>query len=135
MDTEIIYSRLWAESINLSDVNAIMQVDGEGAFDEDTVELIEQARAIGRPKAILRPCAVTAGSAGEVVINGVSVISDLVYEKLHTLDSVVAYVCTCGRELDEWARQYAADPINEFITSSIMKHALGYAVRGLHAYI
>jgi hypothetical protein len=62
--------------------------------------LIEQARAIARPKALYAESFVEARGDDTVTVDGITFTSHMLRRKLDTVQRVFPYVATCGREMD-----------------------------------
>ena len=98
----------------------------EGSRHVETVQrLIEEATAIGRPRAIYRLGFIDEKGEEYVLVNGTKFSSRILRVNLDHAQRCFAYIGTAGRELDEWAAsktdmivQYYADAINEAILHS-----------------
>jgi hypothetical protein len=82
--------------------------------------LIDEARAIARPRAMYRMAYIDERHEDDVVIDGITFESRVLRINLEDAHRVFAYVATCGTELQEWMSaqddmlvQYYADVISE----------------------
>jgi hypothetical protein len=77
--------------------------------EEEDIALMQQLREeackVARPKALYRVCSVEEAQGERVVLNGMEFESALLRKKLDGLHHVIAYVVTCGAEVDAWSRQ------------------------------
>ena len=84
---------------------AKLKIDPDDDEDAALVAgLFETAKEIARPKALYRECYVEEISGKNVRIDGRDFESDVVAMTLRDVHRVFAYVCTCGAELEEWAK-------------------------------
>lgn len=136
MGAIILTADNWSEQIGINDIKREMRVKSEdNTYDEYIEELREEAKSIGLPKTIVRECIIGRKSENEIVIDGMAHKSILLIEKLKDVERIYAYVATCGDELDKWAEKYLDDPLNEFISSSIMRLAISPALHLLHIWV
>lgn len=82
-------------------------------------EMLCGAAAVARPKAVYALCAVEEKTADSVVIDGHRIRSELVSRNLKDTNRVVAYVATCGVELEDWSAAFADDPLEEYWADAI----------------
>ena len=83
--------------------------------------LLEETKAIAKPKAFYMECAVEKVAAEAVVIDGVTFLSSFLADHLKEQSTVYPYLCTCGKELASFAlsltgmeEKYAFDAIMNF---------------------
>lgn len=76
--------------------------DDENGLADEAAALFEQAKGIAMPKALCSRADIEHGD-GAVTINGVRIENAFVAEKLAGCGYCVAYVITCGLELEKWA--------------------------------
>ncbi|MBN2129056.1 MAG: hypothetical protein JW741_06140 [Sedimentisphaerales bacterium] len=108
---------------------ACLEPDSEhaGVFGE----LLDRARAVGRPKAAYRACAVDAKGADTVVVEGVTFASRALRRNLDKAERVFALLATCGAEMDRAAPR--GDFLAEYWWDLFKLHLLGAARRHLAA--
>lgn len=89
-------------------------------------EMFAEAAAIANPKALIEVRAIEDRdeAAGTVSVRDAVFTSELVYEKVAGVNKIVAYVFTCGRELEEWSEKYA-DPLQQYWADGIKLVYLG----------
>ncbi len=92
-------------------------------------EMIAQAAETVRPRAGFKLCGLTAEADDKVHMNGVTLTSTLVYEKLSPLGRAFPYLATEGRELAAWAAVFKAD---EHIAAGLIRET---AVKQYEAHI
>jgi hypothetical protein len=104
----------------------------EGTRSAREVEdLLTEAQAVARPKALYRVAYVDQEAEDSVRIGGQTFKSRVLRVNLEPVHRVFPFVATCGTELDEWSSSidgmlegYWADAIKEMALRSAM-HALG----------
>ncbi len=93
--------------------------------DRETMRhMIEEAEAIACPKAKCRLVEITGRGEGWVEAGGTRLTSPLVARNLADTRRIVAYVATCGTELEEWSTQFA-DPLAQYWADQIKLFFLG----------
>ena len=105
--------------------------DGDAAR---LAELVDQARAVARPKAACKVAFVESRDDGGVVIDGIRFDSRVLRVNLARANRVFAYVATCGVELEEWSGS-VADPFEHYWADAIKEGALGDALRAVNAHV
>ena len=76
----------------------------EDTEDIDLVsDLFKTAKEIARPKILYREAFVEEISGKKVTINNTVFESTVLAANLKNIHRVFAYVCTCGKEVDDWA--------------------------------
>ncbi len=104
-----------------------MRIDGQPHYRERLARLVEEARAIARPRAMYRIAYIESKGDDEVVIDGVSLKSRVLRVNLEEAHRVFPFVATCGRELEAWARAID-DMLERFWADAIMEAALRAAL-------
>jgi hypothetical protein len=91
--------------------------------------LVDEAQAIGKPKALYRAAFIESKKEDQVVINGTVLTSRVLRVNLEKVHRVFPYVTTCGLELEEWSRsfddmlvKYWADVIKETALRTAMEY-------------
>ena len=85
----------------------VNDLDKNGLFEEDlqseeVVEILKQAIALARPKAVVLPVEVVHDETGKVTAVGGQPMDSIVLDKnLQDLHRGFLFVVTCGRELEE----------------------------------
>jgi hypothetical protein len=105
-----------------------------GSEDAATVTaLIEQARAVARPKALYAEAFVEGRGGDTVRIDGITFTSRMLRRKLDTIGRVFPYVATCGHEMDGVALPaddvlvpYWWDTIKSELLSAARTHLLAH---------
>ncbi len=99
--------------------------DAEPEDRERLREMLRGAAAVAYPKAVYALCPVGHKAPGQVEIGGRIIRSELVSRNLANANRVVAYVATCGVELEAWSQQYAGDLLEEYWADGIKLLYLG----------
>jgi len=97
----------------------------------EVVHLLEEARAVARPKAFYRLAYLQLVDDERVRVDGVELRSRVLRVNLGAAYRVFAYLATCGCELDEWAHT-KTDPLEQYWADALKELALGTAIRALH---
>ena len=87
--------------------------------------LLVEAQEIAKPKIALRVLKAELATEGQVVLDGVTINSPLLYKHLTASDICFPYVATCGVELAAWGKTKSG--VREFLASEIMIQALRLA--------
>lgn len=107
------------------------RMDPGMGLDDEIAKLVEEAVAVGRPKAMFRLAYPELRDDTTVSVDGVAFSSRVLRVNLDQAKRVFAYVATCGTELDAWA-QAKEDPLVQFLADAIKELALGQATRALN---
>lgn len=92
---------------------------------------MDEAVAIGRPKTIYHVGLIDERDDEGVVIDGIRFTSHVLAVNLAGCRRVLAYVATCGRELDDWAHGLD-DVLHAYWAEAIKEQALRAAISALH---
>ena len=96
--------------------------------------LIEEARAIARPRAMYRVAYVDSRDENGAVINGIVFSSRVLSVNLENVHRVFPFAVTCGSELHEWMRGQD-DLLVRYYADVISEAALRMAAGRLKAYL
>lgn len=107
-------------NIDADDTNAIEIID----------DLISQAEKIGRPKALLKKCRISLISGRNVTIDDICFESTIMTNNLKDNKSIIAYIVTCGTELDSWSLN-KTDMLEQYWAKDVCEHVLGNAYSDL----
>ena len=110
------------------DVAALLQrmhVPAGGEQARSVMQLVEQAEAVGRPKALYKVAPIDSKGEKSVVVEGTTLTSRILRVNLEKPRRVFPFVATCGVELDAWVppdggllHSYYADQIREMALRS-----------------
>ena len=107
-------------------------------YDEEDIncvtKLFEKAVKIARPKAIFREAFIEDISGESVKINDITFTSKVLAATLKDVHRVFAYVCTCGREVDDWSKletDYVVSLWLDIIKEMILHEATKYFMEQL----
>ena len=92
--------------------------------------MVEEARAIARPKVAYRVAGIDRKEDAGVSVDGVAFASRVLRVNLEPTQRVFAFVATCGAELEAWAAPIGG-LLEQYWADAIMELALGFALRAL----
>lgn len=92
-------------------------------FADELADMIDEALPLADPVVLFGVCPVSADS-GQVRVNNVVIPSDLAFHKLSSKNRCFPYICTCGRALEDWSKQYTGDLLAEYWADEIKKYFL-----------
>lgn len=101
--------------------------DEDYADDVDEVRgMLAQAKEIANPKALIEVLAIEARDEklGITCVRDAVFTSSFVFDKLKDVNKIVAYVFTCGIELEEWSKMFT-DPLEQYWADGIKLVYLG----------
>ncbi len=106
----------------------------EGTQQEDQLrELVDQARAIARPRAMYTIVTVDEKDETGVVLGGIRMESRVMRVNLDEIHRVFPFIVTCGQELYQWKMKqedlilsYYADEINQMAMRAAGEHLLDH---------
>jgi hypothetical protein len=107
-----------------------LRIRNEGDARE-LVRLLDEARALARPKAAYRPVLVREVGSGHVLIDETTLSSRVLAVNLKDVHRVFLYMATCGTELDAWAHGLT-DMVHQFWAEEIKVQALRAATQRLN---
>ena len=96
--------------------------------------MVESALKTGVPRAIYRAAQVSGRMPETILIDGISFRSRLLSANIGETCTVFPYVATCGRELDEWSRQYT-DPFFSYVAEAVKESVLASALKFLYCHL
>lgn len=120
-------------------------VDGQGFAEllkikpgsrsqSEFMSILEEARAVARPKATFTVASASVTGDEDVDIGGVKFTSRILNVNLEKAGVVYPFAATCGTELEDWSKSMKG-MLQSFWADSIMLMGLGCAVSHLNAYI
>jgi hypothetical protein len=127
--TEVIIDDIPFE-IDLPMLLRELRLDRNKSFINQLEHLVDQAQAIGRPKAFYKVAAIEERGDDYVVIEGIKFASRVLRVNLKGIDQVFLYAATCGVELDELASSVDGD-IQNYWMNEINGLALDSAIKAL----
>lgn len=111
-----------------------LHIDEDSDDLEDVLKFAEIAGEIGRPKIMYKEANIDVKGDGYVVVDGIKFTSRLLRTNLDAVDRVFPYVCTCGSELNDWAKSLD-DMLEQYWVDKIMEMALEEAVAAFQIHI
>jgi hypothetical protein len=97
-------------------------------------DLVEEARAVGRPKALYRACLIEGRGEDFVSADGERFRSRVLAVNVQRTQRLFPFVATCGRELEEWSGRFDSG-LKKFCAESIKGMALAVAMGALLDHI
>ena len=98
---------------------------------EQLKEMVDEAEAVGRPKAIYQEAFIDSKGDDHVVIQGIRFTSRVMRVNLDKVYRVFAYVATCGLDLEEWSKKFA-DILEKYYADVIKETVLRMTFRRLN---
>ncbi|HZJ83137.1 MAG TPA: vitamin B12 dependent methionine synthase [Clostridia bacterium] len=112
------------------DINLLLKslhMDEDSEYIDDILSLGDKANEIGRPKAIYKEACLNAKGAGYAVVDGIKLSSNILSVNIGSVDRIFPYICTCGKELNDWAKSLD-DILEQYWADRIMELALQQAI-------
>ena len=106
-------------SFDAVDVLNSLGLSGEHRFADTIHTLMEKTKDIALPKGFFMECPVDKITETSVTVAGVVFHSDMLAKMLQNSDVVYPYICTCGRELADFADTFT-DVADLFAFDAIM---------------
>jgi len=116
------------------DVRPMLETVRVPVGSEDAKEfeaLVNEARAVARPKAVYKEAYVEAKGEDTVTIDGVTFTSRVLRANLGRAERVFPYIATCGNELDQ-INLPSGDILKQFWLDTIKAAVLGFSTRRLN---
>lgn len=117
-------------TIALDRLMARLHIRPGSASERELRALVDEALAIGRPRALFGMASAERHGEDHVVVDGVTFTSRLVAVNLRERYRVFPYLATCGVELGEWAHGLS-DILHQFWAEEIKVAALANATQAL----
>ena len=89
--------------------------------------ITEKALELASPKVLYKTSFIDEKGDDYVIIEGIKFVSKILRDNLDSVQKVFPYVATCGKELEEWSRQYEDDFLINYWTDVIKRKALNTA--------
>jgi len=103
--------------IPLESLLSVLHTDENDDYIENIASMRIEALDIVRPVALYSPLSPEL-RGGEVWLNGVRIGEPFVYKMLSGSKTVVPYVASCGREIDQWSKSFS-DVFEQFTADSL----------------
>jgi hypothetical protein len=120
--------------LNIDSLMKRLRVKAESRYADDLLALVQDARAIVKPKALFKAVYIDAKYDDRVVINGIELKSRVLRVNLEEAHRVFPFVATCGMEIEDWARSIG-DLMKSFWAETIQGIALRSAIKALDKHI
>lgn len=114
--------------------NLVDELHVKNSYLSKFKELVEQAVAVARPKAVYKKAVMEGGGDGYVVINGVKLNSRVVSVNLNGVSEFFPAIVTCGKELADWADS-VEDMVLNFWASALSEKAMRSAKEALEVHL
>lgn len=109
-------------------------IQDESPFYAEFDQIINQAKAIAKPKVLYKLAFVELLGLGTVAVENVQFNSRVLHINLEDTFRVFPFVATCGVELDNWAKSLD-DPLHQLWAESMQIEALKSAVKTMNLHI
>ncbi|MCJ7551130.1 MAG: vitamin B12 dependent methionine synthase [Anaerolineae bacterium] len=119
---------------NIASLKKRLHIKDGSSLEADLVRLLDEARAIARPKAMHKLVFIDEKQTDAVVVDGITLRSRVLRVNLDAVHRAFAYVATCGQELQAWG-ETQDDMVFQFWADVIKEAALGSATRALHTHL
>lgn len=115
----------------VDDLFKLLNVDMYYDFASEIIELFEEGKRIGKPKALYGTAYI--GDRGEnwVDIEGIRFTSQILSINLKDVHRVFPYIVTCGMELNGWAKSIN-DPIERYWADTFCEMVLRHAYKRMN---
>lgn len=124
------------DDFKLTEKERGLQIEKAGEDNADEVaEMLDSAEKAARPFALFSVMPVDQKYEGSVVINGITIKSELMRSNFDSVYRVFPYIATCGSSIEEWSQQYADDPLSEYYADEIKKIYLSKMISKLFSHI
>lgn len=107
-----------------------LHLDPADDYADDIALLVQKAVQIARPKVLLKEAYIEARDVDSVTISGAVFVSRVLHANTAGIDRVIAFVATCGHELDALQSEYD-DPLLLYCLDCIKAQALKTARKRL----
>jgi len=111
-----------------------LHVAGSSPQMEELQQLVHEAQAIARPKALSGVAYIDERGEDYVVLDGVRLTSRVLAVNLREAHRAFPFIATCGTELEAWA-DAMEDPLYGFWSEAIREQALGLAIKALDTFL
>jgi hypothetical protein len=118
-------------SLDFAALKKKTRVKDGSPFEEELLNLAQQAESLARPKACYLLGVIDSSSEDTVTIEGVTLTSRVLRVNLGENHRVFPFVATCGMELETWGNQFD-DILYRFWAEAIKELALMSAFDCLH---
>jgi len=108
-----------------------LRIDVDSEQADELAMLLDQARAIARPKGLYRIAFITQKDDLGVEIDGIKFTSRVLRVNLDSVNRVFPYVATCGVELDEWSHALG-DVLHAYWAEAIKLAAVAAAIKAVN---
>jgi hypothetical protein len=107
-----------------------MRVRPGSRHEVELLELVEEAKAVARPRALFKLVFIAGKGRDTIAAEGIEFKSQVMRVHLDQLERFFAYVCTSGVELQAWADSYADDLLAGYYADAVNRAVLKSAFGG-----
>lgn len=97
-------------------------------------DLLDEVKKAARPKAVYKPVFIEETGEDYVILDSQKMQSKVMPQNLKNVNRVFAYVATCGKEIEDYAKT-VTDYLHSWWMNSIMEFVLGDAINALRARV
>jgi len=120
--------------INSADLMSRLHLREGTALVGELRRLIDEAQALGKPKALYGAAFIDSKDTDRVVVEGITFTSRVLRVNLEQAHRVFPFLATCGMELEDWANS-VGDMLQRFWAETIKEAALRSARSALLDHI
>jgi hypothetical protein len=131
-EREVLSDFPW--ELSFDDLAKAMHIRRGTGQEEELRGLVDQARAIGRPRALFRVAYIDERGEDYVVLDGVRLTSSVLRLNLDPVHRAFIYCCTCGAELARWT-EGLPDLVQRYWAEGIQLAALRAATTALNQHL
>lgn len=113
---------------------SMLKMDNDSDESNEIIELLIEAEALGRPKALYTESFIDSKNDETVIIDGKIFTSRILRVNFDSIHRVFPFVATCGIELENWSNSIN-DYFKRYVADTIKQMALGIAVNHLSNHI
>ncbi len=104
-------------------------------MEEEVQELLNGAQKVAFPRVLYTVLPVEEKGDDYVVIRGISFSSALLRKNLDAVETVFAYVGTCGQELEQWSKECDQDFLIQYWADRIKRAYLQQGTQAFFRYL
>lgn len=116
---------------NVEDLFKLLKIDMDYDFAPEVLQLFEEGKKIGKPKALYGTAYIDDRGENWVDIEGIHFTSRLLSINLKDVHRVFPYIVTCGMELNIWAKSIN-DPIERYWADTFCEMVLRNAFKQMN---
>ena len=120
--------------IDLESLKQKLHIKEGSPYLADLIHLADEAKSIGRPKALYKLAFIDEKGEDSVIVENVRLKSRILRVNLEQAQRVFPYVVTCGMELEDWANRIE-DVLQRFWAETIKEMVLRVAHTAMEEHL